>query len=596
LKETRRQNPSTLALRIGRDNRPSDMFIARLLHSARTGERLRWLGRKDSQLSFWGKPATAYPVSGLNGICIIRLACPTETSSPKTCGLDGAPAPAVHFSGEAVTLKVKLMTTHEWAFIEDLPEDWPRLRSNELETLASIWKDQSSSLQERDAFRQFNERLRREWAIETGIIEKLYSIERGITQLLIEKGIEASLIPHGATDKPVEKILPVLKDQEEVLEGLFDFVAGRRDLSNSYVKELHQALTRHQETVQGIDQLGQSVEVPLLRGEWKQLPNNPTRTDGSTHEYCPPVHVAAEMDRLIAMHREHIEKGVPPEVEAAWLHHRFTQIHPFHDGNGRIARSLASVVFLRSGWFPLVINRDHREEYISALETADRGDLAPLVGLFAGIQRKAFLGALSLSENVLKDVSPLQQMIAAATDRLRARKRSHVERMQSKAFELSRALEGFAEEKLQSIAASLNQELRGLGQGYFADAKSSDPETDFWFKKQIIDVARDLGYYADTRTYRAWVRLKIKEDRQSELVVSFHSLGVEFLGLMAVSAFIEYRDRSEDGETTVDGPHVLSKDVFQFSHREKEEDIRKRFEPWLADVLLIGLDEWRKQL
>src|SRR5438128_3233965 len=168
--------------------------------------------------------------------------------------------------------------------------------------------------------------------------------------------------------------------------------------------------------------------------------------------------------------------------------------------------------------------------------------------------------------------------------------------MQSKAVELSKNIEDYAEKRVESIAIDLHRELQALDQHYFANAQRNDPETDFWFKKQIIDVAKDLGYYADTRTYRAWVRLKIKEDRQAELVVSFHSLGVEFLGIMAASAFIEYRDRNEDGETTVDGPYILNRDVFQFSYRETEQEIRKRFEPWLNDALLIGLDQWRKQL
>jgi Fic family protein len=51
------------------------------------------------------------------------------------------------------------------------------------------------------------------------------------------------------------------------------------------------------------------------------------------------VHVAAEMDKLVELHREHRAAGVAPEVESAWLHHRFTQIHPFQDGNGRVAPS-----------------------------------------------------------------------------------------------------------------------------------------------------------------------------------------------------------------------------------------------------------------
>ncbi|HKV42194.1 MAG TPA: Fic family protein, partial [Blastocatellia bacterium] len=227
---------------------------------------------------------------------------------------------------------------------------------------------------------------------------------------------------------------------------MFDFVARRRDLSASYIKQLHQALTRHQETVQAVDQLGRPTEVRLLRGDWKQLPNNPTRPDGDIHEYCPPEHVAAEMDRLIAMDMEHAQRDIPPEIEAAWIHHSFTQIHPFQDGNGRIARSLASLVFLRDEWFPLVVTRDTREEYIAALEEADAGSLSALVDLFTRTQKKAFVQALSLSENLLHQISPLQQVLASATDKLRARKQSNVKQMQSKAFELSKALEGYAEE------------------------------------------------------------------------------------------------------------------------------------------------------
>lgn len=488
------------------------------------------------------------------------------------------------------------MAIKRWTFIEDLPENWQGLRSDELESLASVWKEQSTTLRQKDALKQFNDRLRREWAIETGIIENLYSIDRGITQLLIEQGIDASLIPHGSTDKPAELILPILKDQEEVLEGLFDFVAQRRELSTSYIKELHQALTEHQETVQAINGLGRDVEVRLLHGQWKQQPNNPKRPDGELHEYCPPEHVEAEMDRLIKMYCEHLIKEVPPEIEAAWLHHRFTQIHPFQDGNGRVARALASLVFLRSGWFPLVINRDMLKEYIDALETADAGDLSLLINLFARVQKKAFLNALSLSVDVLQRPSPLRQVISAAADRLRARKRSHLVEMQSKAFELSKDLEVLAGKKLESIATELNGELQSLDQNYFIDVWHNDEQNDFWFRNEIVSVAKELGYYADTRTYRAWIRLRIREDRQTNIVLSFHSLGVEFLGLMAVSAFMEFRDRKDYGEVSIDGPHKLSRDVFQFSYKEKEEVIRERFEQWLNDVLLVGLDQWRKQL
>ncbi len=288
-----------------------------------------------------------------------------------------------------------------WRRIEDLPANWQELRRRDLESLASIWRERASKRKDEGALKEFNQRLSREWSIETGIIENLYTLDRGITVLLIEQGLEASLIPHGASDKPAVEVVAILRDHQEVLEGLFDFVASRRRLSTSYIKELHQALTRHQRSVQALnDDLGRLIDVELLRGDWKRLPNNPTRPDGSIHEYCPPEQVAPEMERLVEMYHRHQEEGVPCEVEAAWLHHRFTQIHPFQDGNGRMARALASLVFIQSGWFPLIINRDIRAEYIAALQRADRGDLSALVELFADRQKRSLVRALSISERV----------------------------------------------------------------------------------------------------------------------------------------------------------------------------------------------------
>ena len=252
------------------------------------------------------------------------------------------------------------MSVYKWKPIEDLPDDWQKLASSELAGLFAVWKEQVIRLKDSPAYLEFQARLRREWAIETGIIEGLYDIDRGVTRTLIERGLHASLIAHGDANKPAAEIIPMLKDHENVVDGLFDFVGQQRQLSTSYIKHVHQALTTHQETAKGIDSLGQVIQIPLLRGDWKKWPNNPTRPDGKVHEFCPPEQTASEMDRLVEMHQRHLQEDVPPEVEAAWLHHRFTQIHPFQDGNGRVARALASLVFIRAGWFPFVVHRDNR--------------------------------------------------------------------------------------------------------------------------------------------------------------------------------------------------------------------------------------------
>jgi Fic family protein len=228
-----------------------------------------------------------------------------------------------------------------------------RPSSAEFAALSCVWEEQRTRIPDA-ALRVFHERLRRQWAIETGIIERLYSLDAGVTETLIERGIDASLIPHEATDRDPELVVLIIRDHEEAIDWIFDFIKGERQLSIAFIKELHALMTRHQETATAIDQFGNKIEVPLLRGAFKIRPNNPVRQDGSVPRVLPPPpeQVDSEMDRLVALHHEHMKEGVAPEVEAAWLHHRFTQIHPFQDGNGRVVRALASLVLIQARWFP----------------------------------------------------------------------------------------------------------------------------------------------------------------------------------------------------------------------------------------------------
>ncbi|MXW28233.1 MAG: Fic family protein, partial [Chloroflexi bacterium] len=175
------------------------------------------------------------------------------------------------------------------------------MAAEDLRALGLVWQEQRARLADLDQYRQFEDRLRREWAIETGLIERLYTFDRGITLLLVERGIEASLIPPGPNADP-EIVASMISDHKAVVDGLFDFITGERRLSVGYIRELHALMTRSQETAEGMDTLGRKVSVPLIRGGFKKLPNNPVRTDGRLHEYCPPEQVDSEMDRLIALH------------------------------------------------------------------------------------------------------------------------------------------------------------------------------------------------------------------------------------------------------------------------------------------------------
>src|SRR3990172_11474227 len=253
---------------------------------------------------------------------------------------------------------------HEWEPIADLPEGWQELRRDDLHLVHQQWMEEKSILRDPKKIEQLEERLSTEWAIETGIIERLYTVERGVTETLIELGLEAVRQFHESGAISQDAML-LIQDQKAALEFVFQFISQERRLSASYVKELHQLLTRNQDTSEAVDQFGTQLRAELIRGEWKKLPNNPTLADGRIHEYCPPDFVQDEIEQLIQWYDHHQTLNVDVEIAAAWLHHRFTQIHPFQDGNGRVARALATMVFLRREYLPLVIrDTQHRERYL----------------------------------------------------------------------------------------------------------------------------------------------------------------------------------------------------------------------------------------
>jgi Fic family protein len=488
-------------------------------------------------------------------------------------------------------------TTHKWHPIEDLPIGYEAMASTELRALSEVWLEQRESLQDSTALRRFNEQLQRQWAIETGILERLYSLDRGITELLIERGIDSNLIPHEATDKDPNLVAAMIQDQEAAIDWVFEVIRGERPLSTSFIKELHALMTRHQTTTVGRDQFGNEVEIPLVHGEWKLLPNNPTRPNGFVHEYCPPEQTAAEMDRLIELHNKHETIGVAPEIEAAWLHHRFTQIHPFQDGNGRVARAIASLVFIKAGWFPLVVTRDDRVRYIEALEEADQARLGPLVDLFSALARKAFVNALGIAREVLQEEERIEQVISSIGD-LFAERDAALRREWERAKEVTGGLADRAREKFESIAGRLQQEVEKYAPpfGFFVDSEPNSGNRRNWYRWQTIEAAHQLDYFANTREYNAWVRLALIADTQANIVLSFTAIGREYRGLIGASLYFFRTEEVDEGQRQAVDVTVASDELFQINYKEDESSVTNRFERWLDRGMTRGLEIWRRGL
>lgn len=479
------------------------------------------------------------------------------------------------------------MKPYTWKPIE-APDDPDALARPELQALAALWAEQRARLQKSGADKRFMERLIRRWSIETGIVERLYELSDGATQLLVQQGFDAALLTHGDTDLAPDELIRVLSDHREAIDFAMDIVGRTRELSAGWIKELHALLTRHQETTRAMLPDGRMVNVPLLRGEFKQTPNNPSDSrTGVTHEYCPPEHVDSEMDRLVEIYGQ-----LPdiPEVRSAWLHHAFAQIHPFQDGNGRVARVLASLDFLRSGLFPLLVLRTERTEYIDALRAADDGDMCPLVDFFTDAQKRMLIRGLSEADQATANITSLDTVLFAACEKLRIREET--------ALDGKRAMVGRMERYAELAQKTLRARGDVIAQGapsVVVDAhRSSSRDQHRWYRKQIIQIAGRHDYWADLHETRRWARLELRNGGRTELVVVLHFVGNPTSGGAVAVAFVDHR---EQGETLGERPPVdTAAEPLLLAPKEDAGMQEKRFLDWLERAIVQGLAIWVRYL
>jgi fido (protein-threonine AMPylation protein) len=281
------------------------------------------------------------------------------------------------------------MSDFAWTPIKSLSEQERHIDLAAMRPLYETWQTSHERLRQSSpaSLNEFTQRLIRRLSVETGILELLYDLDRGTTEALVAHGFVEDLVSRTSTDIEPSRLIDILRDQEAAIGLVMDC----------------------QDTTTAVDQFGNRMEIPLLKGKFKLLPNNPRRPDGSIHEYCPPVHVDHEFENLLEWLGQ--SGAEDPIIVAAWLHHRFTQIHPYQDGNGRVVRALTTLVFLRWKLLPLVIDRDLRVDYIEALETADAGDLTKLASLFARLERGAIMQALSVDAD--KEISHQRKLTPA---------------------------------------------------------------------------------------------------------------------------------------------------------------------------------------
>lgn len=157
-----------------------------------------------------------------------------------------------------------------------------------------------------------------------------------------------------------------LKMMEEEAGALND------PLTQNFIRQLHKTIIREDYTVYRQLPGGQQTSYTIHAGMYKTRPNSVKTRYGDIFEYASPEETPALMTDLVDWYNESEASGKYTPVElAALFHYRYIRIHPFEDGNGRIARLMVNYILVRHGWPMIVVRNRIKNEYIDALHQSD---------------------------------------------------------------------------------------------------------------------------------------------------------------------------------------------------------------------------------
>jgi Fic family protein len=117
-------------------------------------------------------------------------------------------------------------------------------------------------------------------------------------------------------------------------------------------------------------------------GKYRQ--DDRTRVKGARFTPSPWYEIPSDMNDLMQFISENPD-GLSPIELATHTHYFFTYIHPFGDGNGRIARLLTNFILLRNHYPFVVFKKVDRNQYIRTLRKANDGYFEPFLIYTAGV-------------------------------------------------------------------------------------------------------------------------------------------------------------------------------------------------------------------
>jgi Fic family protein len=224
-----------------------------------------------------------------------------------------------------------------------------------------------------DQERMVMQKFRLDWNFHSNAIEG-NSLSIGETAALLSYGLTAK-------GKPLKDHLDI-SGHDAALDTLIAMTKNLEPLTEHSIRGLHEVMLGGSHEVKVADSEGRSVVRRVEAGRYKSSPNHVTTESGVTRYFSSPTDTPIEMEELVKWCNAQFDStDFHPVIFAATFHHRFVKIHPFDDGNGRMARILMNLILMRAGYLPAIFKIEQRGAYIASLVQADAGELGPLIEL-----------------------------------------------------------------------------------------------------------------------------------------------------------------------------------------------------------------------
>jgi Fic family protein len=190
-----------------------------------------------------------------------------------------------------------------------------------------------------------------------------------------------------------------------------------RPLSESFIRELNRTILAGDFYKVSSDG---KYRYKIHTGVYKSRPNSVITPSGEMFDYASPEETPAMMADLVRWYNEEEQKDILSPIELSTLfHYRYIRIHPFEDGNGRIARLLVNYILYRHGYPMIVIPTADRRNYLDVLGKCDKAtgkepfrganatleQIQPLVEYITFCVERKLQFAKELIDGVIHDIS-----------------------------------------------------------------------------------------------------------------------------------------------------------------------------------------------